>query len=144
MGTFETMTLYRVRNVDYNTIGVKIRLEGTGDPDTISFGPGDVLSFDVVYSGSDAKFKYGGHEVQQIDLNDGDSSDDLNTPNHDHNDHNTLRYVPGASEGDLDIVDFSSKTYVESFNDKDGIDGGIKANFEQTVSDDIMTLEISQ
>ena len=146
-----TITTYVIRNIDYSAISVKIRLEDKGDPDTISFNPGESLTFDVSYSGDEATFYYhhdgDDYKVQQIDLNDDHSSDDLNTPNQDHNDHNTLRYARGdgaTDGGDLDLINFTSKTYETDFKDGDGVDGGVKAAFQQTVDGSVMTLELSK
>ena len=147
----DTIETYVIHNNDYNTIPVKIRLDDKGDPDAIDLSVGESLTFSVRYGSEDATFYYhhdgDDYKVQQIDLNDGDSSDDLNTPNQKYNDHNTLRYARGdgpTDGGDLDIVNFSSKTYEAKFNDGDGVDGGVKAVFEQTVSGGTMTLTISK
>lgn len=147
-GKIDTYSIY---NKDYNSIPVKIRLADKGDPGTKELAPGQSLNFSVRYSGDDATFYFhhdgGDYKVQQIDLNDGDSSDDLNTPNQKYNSLNTLRYKRGdgmTDGGDLDVVNFSSSTYEPTFRDGDGIDKGPTASFKQTLSGSTMTLEISK
>src|SRR5262245_53105131 len=136
MNTFQpsSITKYILRNDDYNVIPVKIRLEHATDPATIQFGPNQELVFDIKYSGSAAKFYFKNTEVQMIDLNDGGSSDDFNTPNADHNKYNTLRYVDGQRRGhEEDVINFDTHTFAPSFGDSDGIDGGPRATFQQTI-----------
>lgn len=126
------VTKYILANKDYNSFAVKIRLKGTGDPSPITLSPGNQLECEIRYTSSKAKFYYSGHEVQQLDLNNGGSSDDLNTPNSDNNSYNTLRYVPGSgigSQGALDVINFDSNTFVKDFQDNDGLAGGPKPAF---------------
>lgn len=128
-----SVSKYVLYNENYNTIPVKIRLEQASDPGVINLAPGGQISFDVRYSAGKAKFYYTNTEVQMIDLNNGSSSDDLATPNADHNSYNTLRYYQGNPAGHEDVVNFDSCTYVSSFGDKDGIAGGVWALFKQTL-----------
>jgi hypothetical protein len=138
-----SITKYVLRNDNYNIIPVKIRLEQTTDPDTIQFGPGQELVFDIKYSGTSAKFYFQNAEVQRIDLNDGGTSDDLDTPNADHNKYNTLRYVGGKGRGyEEDVVNFDAGSYSPSFGDSDGIAGGPRATFRQTIEGSAITAAI--
>lgn len=118
---------YRILNGDYNTFTIKIRLKGTGDL-VATLSPGIFLPCEIRYTGSDAKFFYNGSEIQQLDLNDPNTSDDLNTPNSDYNSYNTLRYVAQnpivGGQGDLDVINFDSNIFVTEFQDNDGLDGG--------------------
>lgn len=65
-----------LKNIDYNVINVKIRLAGVSDPSTISFNPDMEIILD--YDKSQNKFIYNGSVVQQLDLNNGSGSDDIN------------------------------------------------------------------
>lgn len=121
---------------NYNlAISVKIRLKDASDPSTIELGPGQQLQFNIQYNSGRAKFYYTGKEVQMIDLNNGGSADDFNCPNSDNNSNNTLRYVQGdfAPSNAVDAINFDTNTYLESFEDKDGVDGGGWAIFRQTI-----------
>ncbi len=143
-GTFSqsqinTWILY---NEDYNIIPVKIRLNDTGDK-TVDLGPKQSLVFNVKYASNQANFIYQGAEVQMVDLNDGGKSDDFNAPNSSDNDYNTLRYVEGNREGYLDVINFNANTYVKNFADRDGIDGGAKAEFRQAVQNNAIQCSIS-
>src|SRR5882757_6037440 len=126
---------YVLYNQNYNVIPVKIRLKGANDPGAINLSPGNKLLFEIRYSSGQAKFYYTGKEVQQIDLNNGNDSDDLNTPTSDNNKYNTLRYRQGqlAPNSEEDVINFNSNTYVRSFGDIDGVDGGPGAMFTQTI-----------
>lgn len=116
-------------------ISVKIRLKDASDPSTIELGPGQQLQFNIQYNSGRAKFYYTGKEVQMIDLNNGGSADDFNCPNSDNNSNDTLRYVQGdfAPSNAVDAISFDTNTYLESFEDKDGVDGGGWAIFRQTI-----------
>lgn len=120
-------------NQAYNVIPVKIRLKDTKDPDAINLGPDNSLSFEVHYSTGKAKFYYTGKEVQMIDLNNGDASDDLNTPNSDYNSYNTLRYDPGKPQGATDVINFDANIFQTRFTDNDGVAGGGAALFTQII-----------
>src|SRR4051794_5304092 len=84
---------YMISNKDYNSFAVKIRLKGTGDLSVTLSPGGSSLQCEIRYTAPKAKFFYNGHEIQQLDFNDPNTSDDLNTPNSDYNGYNTLRYV---------------------------------------------------
>jgi hypothetical protein len=124
---------YLLYNDNYNVIPVKIRLKGASDPGAINLNPGNQLAFNIGYSNGKAKFYYTGKEVQMIDLNNGSSADDLNAPNSDNNSYNTLRYAQGNPQGFEDVINFDSRTYVTSFGDQDGIAGGVRAQFKQSI-----------
>ncbi|WP_257456512.1 hypothetical protein [Archangium lipolyticum] len=128
-----TINSYILFNHNYNVIPVKIRLKDASDPGAINLGPSQSLTFEVRYSGGKAKFYYTNKEVQQIDLNNGSSSDDLNTPNSDNNGYNTLRYVPSNRQGASDIINFDVNTFETLFTDNDGIAGGGTAIFTQAI-----------
>lgn len=137
---------YILHNKDYNIIPVKIRLEQASDPSTIHLGPGQQIVFDIKYSGAKAKFYYTNTEVQQIDINDGSSADDLNTPNADHNQYNTLRYKSGntAPGNETDVINFDARTYATSFGDIDGVAGGPQATFKQTMEGSAIKASITK
>ena len=124
---------YILYNENYNVVPVKIRLKDASDPGTINLNPGNQLVFNISYSSGKAKFYYTGKEVQMIDLNDGAASDDLDTPNSDYNGYNTLRYDQGDPQGHEDVINFDSNTYVASFGDQDGIAGGVRVAFNQSI-----------
>lgn len=131
-------------NQDYNIIPVKIRLKDASDPGAINLGPNQSLTFEVRYSGGKAKFYYTNKEVQMLDLNNGGSSDDLNTPNSDYNGYNTLRYSPGSPQGATDVINFDVNTFETTFTDNDGIDGGGRAIFTQTIQGSAIQAAISK
>lgn len=131
-------------NQDYNVIPVKIRLKDAADPDAIKLGPGESLSFAVKYSTGKAKFYYTDKEVQMIDLNNGDASDDLNTPNSDNNSYNTLRYDPGKPQGASDVINFDANIFETRFTDNDGVDGGESALFKQVINGSAIQCAISR
>ncbi|MFY0539784.1 hypothetical protein [Nannocystis pusilla] len=124
---------YIVFNQNYNVLPVKIRLKGASDPGVINLNPGQQIVVGIQYNGNLAKFYYNNAVVQMIDLNNGASSDDLNAPNCDNNSYNTLRYNEGSPQGGLDVVNFDSCTYKARFDDQDGIAGGHRAAFVQTI-----------
>jgi len=137
---------YILYNQDYNAFTVKIRLKGTGDTSS-TLSPGNQLQCEIRYTNSKAKFYYNGHEVQQLDLNNGSSADDMNTPNSDYNSLNTLRYasaspVISSGQGDLDVINFDSNIFVTNFQDNDGLAGGPKpAFFKQTVDSSVSAIK---
>lgn len=133
---------FQLYNKDYDSLPVKIRLEG-GDPNVITLAPGSSLSFAILYSGGKAAMFYNNNKLQMIDLNDGGRSDDFLAPNEKDNDQNTLRYDAGRPQGGLDTIDFNSNTYVVQFEDRDGVDGGTKAVFDQSISGSAIKCSIS-
>ncbi len=137
-----TVNTFQLTNSNYNTLPVKIRVDGS-DPGTIDLAPGGSLSFAIAYSSGKATFSYQGSELQMIDLNDGGRSDDFLSPNGKDNDENTLRYDAGSPQGELDVINFDSNTYVVDFTDRDGVDGGTRALFHQTVSGNTLKCSIS-
>lgn len=139
-----TINSFILYNKDYNIIPVKIRLKNASDPGAINLGPTQSLTFEVRYSSGKAKFYYTNKEVQQIDLNNGGSSDDLNTPNSDNNSRNTLRYNPGSPQGVTDVINFDVNTFEKTFTDNDGIDKGVRAIFTQSIQGSAIQAAISK
>ena len=135
---------YSLYNQNYNEISVKIRLKSVSDPGVIKFRPGQFLQFNIRYTNGQAKFYYNNSEVQMIDLNNGNKSDDLNTPNSDNNSFNTLRYHPGSPGSPEDVINFTNKTYVITFHDRDGVDGGVSAVFNQTIEGRVIQTALSK
>lgn len=136
------VTQYIVHNQDYNALPVKIRLKGASDPGVIQLYPGQQVAVTIKYNGNLAYFYYNNAVVQMIDLNNGSDSDDLAAPNCDNNSFNTLRYHQGRQEGGLDVVNFENCTYKVQFEDKDGLNNGQAAVFEQTLEGNAIKVSI--
>ncbi|KAH3763164.1 hypothetical protein Pelo_4942 [Pelomyxa schiedti] len=141
----DTFCLY---NKNYNALSVKIRLADTSDPDPIGFYASSLICFGLAVDQQTGttQFTYGNFVVQMIDLNNGDTADDLNTPNSDYNSYNTLQYFAGHSNLFDDIVveaiNFAADTYLLSFDDSDGISGGGAAHFSQYQEDSTLFLSL--
>lgn len=111
-----------LKNIDYNVINVKIRLAGVSDPSTISFNPDMEIILD--YDKSQNKFIYNGSVVQQLDLNNGSSSDDINFSWS--NVSNNITYETNYGNIITLIKNYTDMTNMNCYKltDNDGIDNG--------------------
>lgn len=140
---------YRIRNVDYGTLdSIKIRLKDSSDSKSIVLNNGQYIEF-TFGPGSDALgeivLEYEHVAVQQVDFNDGKGSDDLTMPGYGDNDKDSVVYIYTASKHQqYNIINYAERTYLSSFTDDDGIDGGPKAYFTQKIVDDVLYLDISK
>lgn len=130
MTSFQPSNLksFEFRN-QYQTIHVQERLEDTSDPDSFEFHQGQVLTYEVGYDNlENTHIKKDGHVVQQLDLNNGGSADDLNMPRtgRKFNESNTLVYVSTSGitgPNQFELADFTTGT-IGNADDLDGIDQG--------------------
>jgi hypothetical protein len=129
-----TVTLWTIKNYNYNTLKVKIRLSGEGD-EKVTLGAGSTLTISVFRSAGSALMAYKKNNeyflVQKVDLNDGGQSDDFNAPNQSDNKYNSCIY--NGSKDSPAVINFDNNTYLTTFEDSDGIDGGPAAVFTQQV-----------
>lgn len=139
-----TLTEYKISNKNYPDLDVKIRLEGASD-DTLTLSSGGSITLDAVHSGGNVTFNYDGHKVQQIDFNNGKSSDDLDFNGYNHSTSQTVTYNSGDSSGSIDTaIDLSKGQYLTFWMDGDGIGGEGLTQFEQELSGSILNLTISK
>ena len=131
---------FELRN-DYQTIHVQERLEDTKDPDNFEFHQGQVLTYEVDYDDdANTHIRKDGYVIQQLDLNDGGSADDLNMPRsgRDFNESNTLVYVSSSGvtgPKQYELADFTTGI-IGNADDFDGIDQGPWAELKTEVSRD--------
>lgn len=110
-----------LKNVDYSTIQLKIRLQNLTDPATLHLNPGNQIV--LYYDKNKQKYTYSGYVVQQLDLNDGSSSDDINFS---WSGNNNITYSSNDGNTRILIHDYvnSAGTKFYQFTDRDGINGG--------------------
>ncbi|MBP1164652.1 hypothetical protein JOE44_001536 [Chryseobacterium sp. PvR013] len=129
-----------LRNVDYNVVRVKIRLEGS-DPGIVTLNPEEEIV--LYYDPQKNKYTYKGHIVQQVGLNNG--NDVTNYMKFSWSGSNDIRYFikvsdPMDTDGSMILV--KDYTHPENavyyhFTNRDGIDGGSgKAIVEASKKDD--------
>lgn len=84
-------------------------------------------------------------QMFQLDLNNGNSSDDINAPlsGGSFNTSNTMTYRPNHSTKTT-TIDFNANTFMATFGDNDGINGGPPATFAQVLNGDEIDCTISQ
>lgn len=118
------ITTFELRN-EYAVLNMRVRLEGEKDRDD-EFHMDDSRVYDVRYvDANNTHVLLDGHKIQQLDLNDGSSADDLNMPRADDdkfNQANSIQYVAasGAVDEAYQLVDFTAGTTVDGA-DHDGI-----------------------
>ncbi|KAH3763414.1 hypothetical protein Pelo_4748 [Pelomyxa schiedti] len=127
-------------NRDYAVLPGFVKLNnGSSLPFNLSSGFSMSFEVQVESKSSAAKILFDGAEVQAIDLNNGDNGDDFQAPNSRDNNVNTLRYLASKSvlsEVFFDVVDFTAGTFLNSFVDEDGINGGDQVGFMVTTPDE--------
>lgn len=137
--SFEDVTELRVYNLYSDLQNFKIRLKDASDPSAYNFEVDQSISFQVKGATSNSNVYMTGSIVQQLDFNDGSSSDDMNMPNSGgkYNDKNTITYQ--GKNGDVStLVNFDTQT-CSSVTDDDGIDGGSPVLLESSVNTDPAT-----
>ncbi|MFW5418714.1 hypothetical protein J0910_19050 [Nocardiopsis sp. CNT-189] len=140
------LTAFELRN-EYQTLRLKVRLNDEKDPDTEDFPIQTTRTYQVVYHDADnTSIRLDGADIQQLDLNDGSASDDMNMPRSGdkYNPANTVRYVAGhdAAGNTWQLADFTSGV-VGDGQDHDGIDSGPPAKLTTTVSEDGTRLRVT-
>lgn len=139
-----------IYNKDYTTLPVKVHINDAINPEAVNlYATGSLkFSLDVDQSSGTTHVLYGDYTriVERIDLNDGSAGDDLNCPNSDSNDYNTLQYFAGhtvlGSKIQFDVINFFADTFLLAFDDDDGINGGAAAHFEQYQEDNAIWIVI--
>ncbi|MFE2041620.1 hypothetical protein ACFXAZ_11935 [Streptomyces sp. NPDC059477] len=140
------VTTFELRN-EYALMRVRVRLEDADDYDD-EFHTDESRVYDVRYEDKDnTHILTGGKVIQQLDLNDGSSADDLNMPRtgSKFNENNSIQYVgaSGVKDEVYQLADFTSGDLITGV-DHDGInDDHTNAVFTPTVSEDATRLIIT-
>ncbi|GHC67723.1 hypothetical protein [Limoniibacter endophyticus] len=126
---------------NYKKLQIKIRLQGEEDAHkTLNYG--DSISFNIERAATGKHIvKYGRAVVQQLDLNNGYSSDDINMPNTSLNRHDAITYKPNRAAGEMVLTDFGTAS--AAIIDRDGVAKNEPAVLFQTLAGETLTSVLS-
>ncbi|CAA7196674.1 thiol-activated cytolysin family protein [Chryseobacterium potabilaquae] len=141
-----------LKNVDYSVLPIIFRTEDNPNHSTYYLASGELIK--LSYNSNLMQFTYKGSPIKEMDLNGGDAADDIIFEEKDHTYHNKYPYIAyrsqrigyGVRTKLFDNYKDIQSTIAKSAEDKDGINGGVKAQLvgKKDLTKNELIIEIRQ